>query len=202
MPVVFPPFSPETPLTFSEPIASYSCQAEEIDLFAPTVRVIARHLNYCFVQEAEGIRVVDILRATERVIFDSLNQVDTKPAVQTLLIPIQMKITGKEKLFLCEHLDEINAKGISIRPFGNEVFLIDAIPSLLEPSEIPDLIYAYLAEEGFPRHLGKCLKRKEITSAQAAAIIEKLLRSENSTYAPDGKRIHCLLDENALGKWL
>ncbi len=177
-------------------------QETPLDFFASRVSIAARIKNYFLIQEAEGLRVVDIGRAAERVIFDEMTNAHKKVSVQALLIPIQLSFSGKEKLYLAEKLPELNTKGISIREFGGDTFIIDAIPSILEPSEIPDLIHAFLEEGQFPRQLGKCLKRGAISNAMASALIEKLFKSQNPDLTPSGKKIHYLLDEKALEKLL
>jgi DNA mismatch repair protein MutL len=172
------------------------------ELLPPKVTLVGKVKNYLFIEECEGIRVVDGARAMERVIFEELNEMSGKQEVQTLLLPIQLTVTGKERALLCEHLNSLNDRGISVRHFGKDTFIVDAIPAVLEPDEIPDLIYAYLEEGALPRCLGRCLKRKDLSFEAGAALIEKLFRCKNPEYTPTGKRIHYLLDENALGKML
>jgi DNA mismatch repair protein MutL len=186
--------------TVAEPVAEYHTSEEELCWFTSHIKSLGRVKHYLFVEEEEGIRVVDLASARERVLFDELSRRERKLETQALLLPIQLTVTGKERFLLSEHLQTLNEKGISIRHFGGDTFIVDAIPALLEPNEIPDFIYAYLEEGELPRHLEKCLKREEISTEAGKALVEKLFRSQNPDYTPSGKRIHLLLDASTLEK--
>lgn len=173
---------------------------ERAALLCPKVRIVAKVKNYFFVEEAEGIRIIDMLRAMERILFDELTTKQAQLEVQSLLLPIQLHMGGKEGALLCAALKDLNDKGISIRHFGGDAFIVDAIPALLEPEEIEEIIHAYLEEGSWPLKIGKCLKRRAISMEMGSLLIEKLFRCKDSSYTPNGKKIHYLLDETSLGK--
>lgn len=175
---------------------------EQKPLLKPSIRILTKLGIFFFVQTEEGICVIDGARARERVIFDHLHVEKERKASQSLLLPIQLTVTGKEKLLLCEHLERLNEKGIGIRHFGQDTFVIDAIPPLLETSEISDFIFSYLKEGKLPQDMSQCLKRGEISLEAAQALIEKLWQCQDREYTPNGKLIHYLLDENSLRKLL
>jgi DNA mismatch repair protein MutL len=164
--------------------------------------IIAKLGNYFFVEEAQGIRVVDGLRAMERIVFDQLHVAPEKQEIQTLLIPIQLNMTGKNATLLSAHLTALNDLGLSIRHFGGDTYLVDAIPAVLEPQEIPEWIMTFLEEGKIPMQLGKCLKRGLLSIGAAAALVKKLFQCQNPNYTPTGKMIHYLLDSKYLERLL
>lgn len=189
-------------LTLSESFMTYEPPDEQGLLFASKTKILGKVRHYFLVQGEEGIHLVDGVRAMERIVFEELNQEKGKTAVQALLLPLQLTFSGKEGLLLQERLQELNDKGISIRHFGGESFLVDAIPSILEPNEIEDILYAFLETGSFSHRLGVSLQKRNLSLETAAPLIEKLFKCKNPDFTPDGKKIHLLLDENALAKLL
>ena len=185
-----------------EPASAYrSTPPQERLLFEePTVSIVGKVKQYFFAEELHGIRVVDGLRAMERIVFDQLHVEKGKQEVQTLLMPIQLKMTGKDQALLTSHLSALNELGVGIRPFGGDTFLVDAIPAILEPQEIPEWIQIYLEEGRIPHQIGKCLKRGSLSLGGGASLVKKLFQCQNPDYTPAGKRIHHLLDSQQLDK--
>lgn len=155
--------------------------------------------RFLVLESREGVRVIDGKRALERIIYAELSH---PKEVQSLLLPIQLTFSGEEKRGLEEKLGEIRKLGIGIRPFGGETFVVDAIPSLIKPDEVEDLIHVYLEEGNIPKKIGTCLKRTQITRELAELIIERLHTIPESAYTPAGKRIEILLDEAEMEKVL
>ncbi len=199
IPLSLPPL--EQSLSFHEPIATYAPAQETPDWFEETpYKVIGSLKNYLFVEEKEGIRIVDSSRASERIIYDQLTQEKESPEAQTLLLPLQLTLKGAEKSHLIDKLSELEEIGFSIRPFGGDTFLIDAIPALLEPSEIIDWIHLYLTEGAIPKKIN--LKRSSISQGAAPTLLRQLFRCPNPDSSPSGKPIHTLLDAQKLEKLL
>lgn len=168
-------------------------------LFSFTRAILAAVGNYVFLQEEEGIRVVDMRAARMRIAFEQLKQGEGNRAVQHLLIPIEIEVTGaeKERLYGAQSLFE--KMGIAIRPFGNHSFIVDAIPSFFEREEIPAFVHALLEEEDLPKALSKSLRaprneRKEL-------LVEALFKCEEPDLAPDGRPTHVLLTEKEMAKF-
>ena len=198
----FPIFAEIPEFAVSETLAEYKVSDEQKELFLPKLEVLGKIKNYFFIQGTEGVRVVDAIRALERLIYEEMQRANAKPAVQTLLLPLRLTFAGKEAALLNERLKELNEKGVSIRHFGGDTYLVDAIPALLEPHEIEDMLYAYLEHGKLGEGLDHCLRRRDITLSAGAALIEKLFKCKNPDFTPSGKKIHQLLDEKILSKIL
>ena len=188
---------------YEPPLIYHSTSPQERVLFEePTFSIVGKVKHYFFVQEPSGIRVVDGLRAIERIVFDQLHVEKGKQEVQTLLMPIQLKMKGKDLALLASHLPALNELGMSIRPFGGDTFLVDAIPAILEPHEIPEWVQIYLEEGRVPHQIGRCLKRGSLSLGAGASLVKKLFQCQNPDYTPAGKLIHYLLDPEQLEKLL
>ncbi|MFC2049426.1 DNA mismatch repair endonuclease MutL [Chlamydiota bacterium] len=190
--------------SFHEPASLYRpTPSAELFLFEePAFSIVGKVKHYFFVEEAKGIRIVDGLRAMERIVYDQLQVEQGKQEVQALLIPIQLKMKGKELTLLQEHLEALNELGVSIRHFGGDTFLVDAIPAVLEPEEIPEWIEVYLEEGRIPLQMGRCLKRGALSLGSGTALVKKLFQCQNHHETPAGKQIHYLLDPQQLEKLL
>lgn len=188
-----------------EPLVEYSAPSipkfEEPFVIEPCVRVIGKIKNYLFVEEEDGIRVIDGKRALERIVYEQLHLSHAKQEVQSLLLPLHLEFTGKEKAHLLERMDELIDFGVSIRHFGGDTFVVDAIPAVMEGDEIADLISLFLEEGALKNKMGRCLKRRAIhTLEQGIAVVEKLMRCHHFEETPDGKPIYYLLNEKELEK--
>lgn len=188
--------------SFQEEASSYlPTPAAELFLFKEsTFSIVGKVKHYFFVEEAQGIRIVDGLRAMERIVFEQLHVEKGKQEVQILLLPIQLKMKGKDFTLLSTHCEALNEMGVSIRHFGGDTFLIDAIPAVLEPEEIPEWIQVYLEEGRIPHQIGRCLRRGSLSLGAGAGLVKKLFQCQNPEYTPSGKLIHYLLDPAQLEK--
>jgi len=199
----------------SEPVSTYSApliieideeeSLEELpDLFSQERHILAKVGNYLFLEDAKGIRVVDGGAARLRVAYEQLLQRDEKKAIQHLLIPIQIEVTSAEKTLWIENQLVFEEVGFSIRHFGGNTFIVDAIPAYFESEEIPAFVHAFLEEGDIPREkkiasaLRKTLKLR--TRAGGEALIETLFKCKEPDLTPDGKPTHYLLTEKGLAK--
>lgn len=186
-----------------EPFLHVSEPQEKYEIYQnPPLRVVGKVKNYLFVEDPLGIRLVDGTRALERIIFEELQGKKQEQSIQALVFPIQMHVAGTERILLERHLESLNEIGISIRHFGGETFIVDAIPSLLEPHEIQDLIYAYLEEGAIPKKMGKCIKRTIASIEVGSDLVKRLFQCRDPDRTPNGKPIHSLLDQKTLEKYL
>lgn len=93
----------------------------------------------------EGIVLVDLLEASARVRFESFEKGDRKES-QGLAIPVTVDLIEADAQLIKAYLQEIQACGIGIRPFGKRSFIIDALPTFMLEDEVKDAI-CQIAEE-------------------------------------------------------
>lgn len=102
--------------------------------------------SYIVAQNEEGLVLIDQHAAHERVRYEQLmgqfeNQ---KKSVQPLLVPQQLELS-KEELTLIEENSEIFENlGFEIEPFGNNTFVVQAVPAFLSREDIDIVIKGVL----------------------------------------------------------
>ncbi len=197
-----------TQFAVSEPKAEYepalfkSPEPDEPLLFTPSRKVLAQVGDCLLLEDPEGIRVVNGGAARLRIAYEELLQNEKKKAVQQLLIPLQIEVTGAEKVLMETHLTLFEEVGISIRHFGDTTFIVDAIPAFFENEEVPAFVHAFLENGELPKEkkiafaLRKTLKGQ--TRGAGERLVERLFLCREPDYTPDGKPTHYLLTENAI----
>jgi len=89
----------------------------------------------------EGIVLVDLEAARFRVLFEDLLKKDKGViASQGLLVPFSIDVTSVEGAMILTHLSAIEEMGFSLRPFGKDIFMVEAIPPLVKEDSIKLLI--------------------------------------------------------------
>lgn len=100
------------------------------------------HGVYVLAQNEDGLLVVDIHAAHERIILESLTkQVSDKSVIkQGLLIPVQVKLTSLQLATVTEYLTILAQLGFDIELVDDENINILAIPQLLIKQDIVNLV--------------------------------------------------------------
>jgi DNA mismatch repair protein MutL len=192
----------EQPAPYFPPIKTEKNENAQPDLFPFFPRVISRMGNYLFLEDPKGIRIVDCKRSRMRVAYEQIVLREKKNAVQHLLIPIQIEAAGAEKIALMENLPLFEEVGFSIRHFGENTFIIDAIPSFLEGDEVEAFVYAFLEREDLPREkkIAAALQKSVKTQGREGekALVEALYKCKEPEHAPNGKPTQYLLTEKEI----
>lgn len=118
-------------------------QEQQPDIMAvPTggARVLGEAFRTYIVAEDEtGLLLIDKHAAHERMIFNRLRaQVDIEQ--QTLLTPVVAEVTATEYAALCEQIEQIRSIGFDIEPFGQNSFVVRAIPAYLDCAAVQETV--------------------------------------------------------------
>lgn len=191
--------------TFSYQPASLFSAGEELALVDSKRRVLAKLGNYLIVQDSKGIICVDTLAAKVRIAFEKLTQQEPDMSVlQGLLIPISIECVGAEKTLLSQNLDLFCKLGISIRHFGGNTFMVDAISPCLEEGGIEQFLHVFLEDgkvlhvQKLPKALSSSLRGGVTSLEEGALLVERLFACEEPSQAPDGRATYISLSESAL----
>ena len=164
---------------------------------------------------SDGVFLIDLHAAEERITYELLvKQIENKRELQGLLLPITMECSPHEGAQLELLLDDLLYLGISIRPFGGNCFIIDALDPKLDQHTIELLIYEllevlsfykdkeYIANER-DKKLALTLsrfaksKKKGYSEVEAKNILKELLKCSTPHQSPKGKLtiVHLSLHE-------
>ena len=106
------------------------------------------HGVYVLAENAEGLVLVDMHAAHERIVYEQLKQrwSDDRVRAQRLLVPERMAIASREANALERHLDAMTRLGFELDLAGPETLLVRAVPSLLAQANPLGLVRDVLAD--------------------------------------------------------
>ncbi|WP_218813671.1 DNA mismatch repair endonuclease MutL [Rickettsiella endosymbiont of Dermanyssus gallinae] len=124
-------------------------QIEQFEKAPPLGFALAQlHGIYILAQNTEGLIVVDIHAAHERILYERLKQAIENTAVnsQALLLPISLHLSRKEAEILQEYLALFAQFGFEIENLAPETIIIRKIPSLLSHIDSQQFIHDVLSD--------------------------------------------------------
>jgi len=103
---------------------------------------------YILAENAQGLVVVDMHAAHERIVYERLkNQLDVQAiASQPLLIPATFAATPQEVATAEAHAATLNTLGLEISPFSPKTLAVRAVPATLVQGDAVELARSVLAE--------------------------------------------------------
>ena len=128
------------------------------------------HGVYVLAQNAEGLVLVDMHAAHERVVYEKLKAALDARAVpaQTLLIPVALTVDARDLAEISPHLDALAAIGFELSVTSPTSVAVRAVPWLLkdaDPVELTRAVLAEVAEFGVARLLAE--RRNELLATLA-----------------------------------
>jgi DNA mismatch repair protein MutL len=163
--------------------------------------------TYIVASTRQGLVLIDQHVAHERVLYEQLCRERGALPIpkQHLLTPETLQLSRRDALLLQEKLPELQAIGFELEPFGQDAFLIRAVPAALKGDPVQTLrdIIDELVELSVSKRLP--IAREQIwttTSCKMAVkagdplslpemrkLIEDLARTENPYLCPHGRPI-------------
>jgi DNA mismatch repair protein MutL len=128
------------------------------------------HDSFIIAQSREGMSLIDQHAAHERVLFEKLQDQfrDGRVPIQALLVPDQVELGPAQSLMLAAYLPEISKLGLLVEDFGNNTFVIKAVPALLAGADYKQLLLDILDEVNVHGKSGKMEQiRDEMLSVMA-----------------------------------
>ncbi|MDR0441207.1 MAG: DNA mismatch repair endonuclease MutL [Candidatus Accumulibacter sp.] len=106
------------------------------------------HGVYILAQNAQGMVLVDMHAAHERILYEKLKNAfdERRIAVQTLLIPAVFAADALDVAAVEEHADTLNELGFDVAPLGPAQLAVRGVPVLLQAADPAALVRSLLAE--------------------------------------------------------
>jgi len=106
------------------------------------------HGIYILAQNANGLVIVDMHAAHERIMYEKLktSYQQDELATQPLLVPLTIEVSPQEATLAEQHNDVFAKFGFHIERFGEESIVVREIPSLLQQADVNKLVLDVLAD--------------------------------------------------------
>ena len=127
------------------------------------------HGIYVLAQNAEGLVLVDMHAAHERILYERLKTVlDGSPAVQRLLIPAVFSASAREMATAEAHHETLQTMGFEVAAAGPAELAVRSVPALLARASAGELMHALLEElHDFPASEVVAARRNELLATMA-----------------------------------
>ncbi len=149
-----------------------------------------------FFLEKEGLYLIDLVALRSRLFFDALSQ--PKIETQPLLWPLEYEMDDPEGV---ERLEKM---GFECRLIGKKKIAVDAVPSLLDVSEVPRFLEVW--KEGKDLRMitsSFCGRLDRRYSPEEALYLWRCLQNcADRLYDPLGKKIWIRIEADDLAKWM
>ncbi|MCF0167161.1 MAG: DNA mismatch repair endonuclease MutL [Bacteroidales bacterium] len=199
----------------TRPEANYGVLFEK-EMLTPA-RLLILHNRYILYPCSEGVAVVNIGRAREKVLYERYLPLlaERQQVTQQSLYPMTMTLNPEAHNALMENLDTLTGMGFDLRDFGDNAIVIYGVPagfSCDEASvgEAVDILASAFLEGGYNidnqtylasamAHSAALGAKKEINQAEAGQLIEELAAFPSATL-PDGKSCVSIISNEELEK--
>jgi len=162
--------------------------------------------TYILCEISDELVFIDQHAAHERILYEQLKQkLDSKGiAVQKLLMPETIELGASESALIQEMIPDLRSLGLDIEHFGDETFVVKAVPEIISDREIRPLLIEFAAEaegKGYTPGLSEVLDRllilmachgairanQRLSDAGMRSLISQLLSCENPFNCPHGR---------------
>lgn len=125
-----------------------SASAWEKPVFTADADIFQVALCYVVQIKQENIRIVDQHAAHERILYESFSKAlkDSPIESQKLLFPARIDLAAKESVLMEKVIDQFNALGFSVELFGENSFIVQAVPAILKERDVKTVIMDILAD--------------------------------------------------------
>lgn len=173
--------------------------------------------SYIVAEDDDGIVIIDQHAAHERVMLGKLraSEADREAVKQSLLTPLHLNLTYREKAVLEEHLDLLKSVGFDLSEFGGNTYALEAVPDFLAHDNLDEVMRGFiddLLNEQTPREAARrhehILHRlacraaakfgRRLSSLEQETLVRSLLETDGSSACAHGRPTMIRLSFNEL----
>ena len=166
----------------------------------------------------KGLVVISVKAARERLLFEQMlnNFRNSQNLIQPLLIPITLELPRSDSHIIESYHENINKLGFSIRHFGGDSWLIDAVPANFPQDDLHGIFRNILdtlhanpdsLKREIELNLAKNISRisssnqsQRLDEDYAKQLISELDKTETPYACPTGRPVFLNISENELLK--
>ncbi len=159
--------------------------------------------RYLLVESPRGVSLIDQHAAHERVLYERFREAlsSARIEIQPLLTPVNLDLTPSRAARLEKEIAGLGELGIEIEPFGNDSFIIRALPAILFDWNREELVLELITrlEEGRPAAdpreeiiirlacLAAVKARQRLGTVELGRLVEELLACREPDRCPHGR---------------
>lgn len=174
--------------------------------------------KYIATSVASGLMLIDQHRAHTLVSFiENLEKITSQQtSSQRVLFPEVIEFTASEAAFIPEIIEELYHLGFDLSDLGGNSFSINGIPGDIKRSKVKDTLInlVHTAQEKIGEPQDEIQKQLALSFAESTAIpygkiltqeemqslVDRLFACATPNYAPDGKKIIVVIENNEIDK--
>lgn len=127
----------------AQSLADFTVQSPKVDEHPLGIAIAQLHGIYVLAQNTEGLIIVDMHAAHERILLQQMKSAWDKPEFwtsQQLLIPKVINITRMQATRVEEHKDQLARLGLEIDQYGDEQVIVRGVPAILHKANFEALV--------------------------------------------------------------
>jgi DNA mismatch repair protein MutL len=178
------------------------------------------HGIYILAQNEQGLVIVDMHAAHERIGYEKLKSQHDKKllATQPLLVPVHLALNQEEINLVEENINYFNEIGIEIEVITDQSVVVRSVPEMLARADVPGLIrdiLSDLAELGRTNRIedsideilstmachGAVRANRKLTSEEMNALLRQMEHTESSNQCNHGRPTWKRISIAELDKW-
>ncbi len=174
--------------------------------------------NYIVTPVKSGLMIIDVANARERIAYDkfSKDMGSQKSQSQRLLFPQTLTLNPSDSELLGEMLPELRKTGFEVESFGQNTFVVNAMPPEAEKQDVKDLMEHLLeaykknmmdARMDKKDNLARSLARnlairglRNLSNEEMQSLVGELFISQMPETSPSGKKIIFILPLDEIEK--
>ncbi|WP_444899266.1 DNA mismatch repair endonuclease MutL [Microbulbifer sp. VAAC004] len=217
-PDALPAGAPVAPMAAQAPTINESANGEDVP---PLGFAIAQlHGIYILAQNEQGMIVVDMHAAHERIVYEQMKVAHAAGGIQAqpLLVPVSLAVSQREADCFEERSEVFTALGFVLQRAGPETLLVRQVPTMLHGAQVEQLVRDVLSDllgQGDSERIGEQINEvlatmachgsvranRRLTIPEMNALLRDMERTERSGQCNHGRPTWTQVKLADMDKW-